>query len=499
MTLAASADISIGGTVATRSIEQEIGSPTFTTPFNQQAAMNDTSLRTLSGTTAGTQVSFSTFYGKSSAVYWLAALGTSSALDDSYFDNLAVASSGDIYTTGAYYSGALGSTRLLTTMFNSSGTLQWQKLLNSIGNYGSLMGAGVDSSGNIYVTGWATIVDYDIVQAKYNSSGTLQWQKYNHVGPLDNLYSRDGCTDASGNVYYTCNEETGRYGYTIKRNSAGTLQWQRRISLTSAMGIAVDSSGNVYTVGTYYVTTSAQGLYVIKRNSAGTLQWQKRLTTGTNTMVGLSIALDSSANVYVSGWDDTAGGAIVCIAKYNTSGTLQWQRKTNYSLSVPPSGITADPAGNVYISVSNYILKWNTSGTFQWQRHIVDTLNSSETQAQAFVDWKVGVYSDGTSVYLTLDYAGGTQLDMYGAITGYDYSIAGLSRIPVDGSHTGSKTFTIGASTVVTYATDTYFTESAGTCTDSTPTYTDVAGILGDATATMTDAAGVGTAQVGSL
>lgn len=64
MTLVASGTISIGGTGTNASIEQEINNTTFTTPYNQQASLNDASLRTLSGTTSATQVSLSTFYGK---------------------------------------------------------------------------------------------------------------------------------------------------------------------------------------------------------------------------------------------------------------------------------------------------------------------------------------------------------------------------------------------------------------------------------------------------
>jgi hypothetical protein len=60
MTLNASGQISLAGTTAGQSIELELGGTGTTT-----ISLNDTNVRTLSGTAAGTQVSFSTFYGKS--------------------------------------------------------------------------------------------------------------------------------------------------------------------------------------------------------------------------------------------------------------------------------------------------------------------------------------------------------------------------------------------------------------------------------------------------
>lgn len=60
MTLAASGVMSFGGSTATRSINLELG-----VSATAQRGFNDATSRTLSGTTAGSQVSIFTFYGKS--------------------------------------------------------------------------------------------------------------------------------------------------------------------------------------------------------------------------------------------------------------------------------------------------------------------------------------------------------------------------------------------------------------------------------------------------
>ena len=92
-------------------------------------------------------------------------------------------------------------------------------------------------------------------------------------------------------------------------------------------GIAVDSSGNVYVTG--YTTSDGAGgadISISKYNTSGVIQWQRTLG-GTGIDYGYGIAVDSSGNVYVTGHtgSDGAGGNDISISKYNTSGTIQWQ------------------------------------------------------------------------------------------------------------------------------------------------------------------------------
>ena len=98
-------------------------------------------------------------------------------------------SSDNIYVTG-YTGGGLdgntnsGSSDLFLVKYNSSGTKQWTKQLGTSG-YDLGYGVTVDSSDNLYVTGYTTggldgntnSGGEDIFLVKYNSSGTKQWTK----------------------------------------------------------------------------------------------------------------------------------------------------------------------------------------------------------------------------------------------------------------------------------------------------------------------------------
>ena len=63
------------------------------------------------------------------------------------------------------------------------------------------------------------------------------------------------------------------------------------------------------------------------------MQWSRLLSAGSASSAG-KISIDSSANVYITAYYYSGGSRsnIPIIAKYNTSGTLQWQRSFDSAL-----------------------------------------------------------------------------------------------------------------------------------------------------------------------
>ncbi len=278
-------------------------------------------------------------------------------------------------------------------------------------SYESGHSIAVDSSGNVYVTGYynstspvslgnglvlpSTYLD-DVYIVKYDTSGTAQW--YQTIAGRGSPSSRDGgrsiAVDSGGNVYVTGNYNSttavslgnnlslpfsyGSEAYIVKYDTSGTAQWYQTISGTSfdiGYGIAVDSSGNVYATGRYESSTTTVSLgnglelpvssttdaYIVKYDTSGTAQWYQTIA-GSSSDIAFGIAVDSSGSVYATGFYNSttavslgnnlslpvSSGDDVFIVKYDTSGTAQWYQTISGTSNHTGYGIAVDSGGNVY-------------------------------------------------------------------------------------------------------------------------------------------------------
>jgi hypothetical protein len=254
----------------------------------------------------------------------------------------------------------VGSSSALNLLikYDSSGTLLSIRSYNG-GNTTYAFDMEIDSSGNIYMpvvdnAGYLRVV-------KLNSSFNIVWQyqygNYQDILPSlsypTSYYRHDdvagsGWTgtpykgqgglriDNSGNIYIATTGKIADSGGTnsnaqlIKLNNNGDFQWMTDIGSTTNnelfRDLVLDSSGNIYATGHEFLGTR-YGAFTVKFDSSGNVLWQTSLNIGTNILypIAFSIDIDSSNNVYICGHSrdsDYTG----FVAKYNTSGTIQWQR-----------------------------------------------------------------------------------------------------------------------------------------------------------------------------
>jgi uncharacterized delta-60 repeat protein len=478
MALNSSGPLSFGGSTAGQSINLELGVSATAT-----ASIDSAAFRGLAGVPSGA-ISLNNFYGKSSESYWIGLLN--GGTDDQGYA-IAVDSDSNVYVGGQSNLGGTGKIQL--AKYNSAGVIQWQR---SLAPTIYCTGIVLDSSNNVYISGVGN--SYQIQVAKYNSSGTIQWQR-SLTPSARNGYAYSIALDSSANVYICGDAYDTSFSseaiQIVKYDTNGNIQWQRSLQSSFASvidvgkGVAVDSSGNVYACG-YSPPTEFSGeyqAYLIKYDTSGTLQWQRKLHGSGSKDYAYAVAVDSSSNVYVVGetdYLDPFGQSDGLIAKYNSSGTIQWQRTfgnvTGFSYGATRiQAISVDSSANLYICgiTSRYspdtllIAKYDTSGTIQWQRNM-----ANGTRVRGY-----GIAVSSSSVYVCGELRESSNNDFI------------IAKLPNDGSLTG--TYTVGASSIV-YATTTKVsltsTLTAGTAslTASTSSLTDAASTATSASTSLT-------------
>ena len=242
------------------------------------------------------------------------------------------------------------------TVTNWSGTKQLGSSLGDVAH-----GISTDSSGNVYITGYAgsgldgntragTGYDHDLFIVKYDNGGIKQWTQQLGSSFTDRGYGIS--TDSSGNVYVTGHTWGGLDGNTnagssdlfvVKYDSGGIKQWTQQLGTSFddyAQGIITDPSGNVYVTGYTWggldgnTNVGSDDLFVVKYDSDGIKQWTQQLGTYTYDEAR-GISTDLSGNAYVTGYTQgdldgnthTGGKGMysgdLFVVKYDTNGNKQ--------------------------------------------------------------------------------------------------------------------------------------------------------------------------------
>jgi len=407
-------------------------------------------------------------------IYSLRTLGGTGADEG---NSLVIDSSGNVYALGSTSSAGAGGNELFLAKYNPTGVIEWQRTLGGTGaEFG--MSVRLDSSEDVYVVGDTTsagVGGRNFLIAKYNSSGVIQWQRV--LAGADYQDCEMG-VDSSDNVYLAGTTSSAGAGFVdvfiAKYNSSGTIQWQRTLGGSSydyGFTIGVDSSSNIYIGGITY-TGSKFALLFTKYNSSGTIQFQRTLTdTASIEIYGL--AVDSSNNIYLSGFT-TDGNQSPVLYKYNSSGTIQWQRMLSTGINSRHHGVVADSVGNVYVSgfyTSTYIFaKYNSSGTIQWQRTLT-TANGGQFSNEISVDSSDNLYVLGST-----SSAGEGSRDFLLAVIPSDGSLTGTYVL--DGFDMVYSASTFTASTRSASSATSGLTSSTASLTAGTSTLTDASASL---------------------
>ncbi len=400
-------------------------------------------------------------------------------------NGIAVDGSGNAYVTG-YTSSTDFSTTSPLQGSNAGGEDAFVTKINVAGSalvYSTYLGGSaydlgngiaVDGSGNTYVTGYTSSINFplasplqpsyggntDAFVAKLNAAGSaLVYSSYLGGSGGDQGYGI--AVDGSGNAYVTGYTQSINFpttnplqpsigggssdAFVAKINAAGSARvystYLGGSSFDQGYGIAVDGSGNAYVTGFTYSTNfptanPLQGsnggngngdAFVTKINSLGSTLEYSTYLGGASDDYGYGIAMDGSGNAYVTGNTSSTN--------FPTANPLQTRiagRQNAFVLSISSNGaqpISVSPAsGSAGRQVFNFVAQ-NALGAnsiqytqFLYSKSGINALNacyiSYDPTANVFY-----LLSDDTTQWYGLsggsgNNIGNAQCTIYGATSG---------------------------------------------------------------------------------
>lgn len=292
-------------------------------------------------------------YDRNGVRQWTATL--SKSFDTSSTPQIAADSFGNVYVATTTCAGdCYVSTDYAVAKYAPTGELMWLRTYPNAGD-DQLYAMAVDAAGNAYVTGMmCTDADCSFASAAtlaLRPNGTVRWLRRHGGGPISEAYAIG--LDSAGNVYVTGLETDAdalnNNFLTLSYGSNGQQRWVRRFHYDAndvAWSLAVDASRNVYVTGENFLT--------IKYNTNGALQWSQRFPAAPWNGYASMIRSDSAGNVFVAGQmhhfteyvDDngivqTTTDGRYALVRYSGAGAQLWS--TEYAPN-PQKAIQADGA-----------------------------------------------------------------------------------------------------------------------------------------------------------
>ncbi|MGX7668408.1 SBBP repeat-containing protein, partial [Flavobacterium pedocola] len=367
-------------------------------------------------TSAGSRDIVIAKYDANGNYLWAKAIG---GVSDDLAGGMTIDNNGQVYVVGTFQATAdfdpSGATASLTSVggvdaffakYDTNGNYIWAKSISGGSNENGLSIA-VDNSNQVFVTGFfygtadfdpsgvtanmSPTGGYDTYIAKYDANGNYIWAK--KIGGMNDDYATYLTLDNSGQIHITgyfnatadfdpsvAVANLTSFGvndiFIAKYDTNGNYIWARNMGGTSndnANCIAVNTNGDVFITGYFQNTADfdpsgatanlstfgGQDIFIAKYDSAGSYLWAKNMG-GASNEYGNSIALDSSSQLFITGFlggsadfDPSAatdnlttfGNSDVFIAKYDTNGNYLWAKNgggtgsdSGYSIALNANG-----------------------------------------------------------------------------------------------------------------------------------------------------------------
>jgi hypothetical protein len=277
---------------------------------------------------------------------------------------LAMDPSGNVLVTGVSR-GSGGSIDYATVSYSNLGLPLWTNTYNGPANLDDYaQGIAVDHNGNVFVTGYSVNTNpFNIAYATiaYSNNGLPLWTNRYQKSANSTDSANAVATDSIGHVFVT-GSSGGDYA-TLAYSSAGLPLWTNRFSDPNSNGgdmaeaMAVASNGRVFVTGRSY-NGHDYDYATLAYSADGVPVWTNRyggLVDGSDYPT--AIAVDSSANVFVTGSASSSPSGDYGTVAYSNAGLPLWTNRyegpgkgDDY-----PHALAVDNSGNVFVTGYSWV------------------------------------------------------------------------------------------------------------------------------------------------
>lgn len=371
--------------------------------------------------------------------YWWVLFGDMDNYQEK-FNDIHLDSSDNIYATGWTSNGPNSGADGIATKWDKDGALQWQRAQGAGSGNDYWFGSSLDSSDNLWCYG-REATNYRFTLGKLTTS--------NQSWGDSKRYDQNSSVGGQGTRHGSYNACCGTTSYQDKQGWV----WSHQGTTTAGgskltAGDNTDGSGTARQVNPNCICTDSNDI-ILTAGYIEDLNW----TGGSNKNVGFIVKLgayaqsmdwtrliginytniggidtDSSDNIYVAGQDNDGTGTKAFVAKYNSSGTIQWQRRLGTPCDGGTYAIAVDDDGNSYscgkvaTGQHGWITKLDSSGSTSWCRTFKTSVTADEEELQQ----------------IRLDSGGNLVICGHHRDDAESSDIALLMKLPSDGSFTGT-------------------------------------------------------------
>jgi uncharacterized delta-60 repeat protein len=304
--------------------------------------------------------------------------------------------SGNVIVSGTSFLNGDGE-KFLILKYDTDGNLLW-RARSTTGQVA--IRVKTDAAGNIYVAGHTSGTS-DFVTAKFDPSGNQLWLKtYNGPNSFkDEISSLD--VTPSGTVVVTGRSTGGVTSYdfaTIVYETDGTVRWLQRynsaVDGSDQPADVVFGPNEVVYVGGFEFNGSNTDFSLVKYDTDGTLLWNRTYNGPPDKYDSIRrIIMDSAGNVIVTGYEQQSYVySDMATIKYDANGNQLWVQRFDLVTSGDeiPWTIALGSNDSVYVAGESggffALVKYSAGGTEEWHvtyDHPGDFLNRVQSMAVA--------------------------------------------------------------------------------------------------------------------